>query len=60
MIKESVKVPSEVDFDTSLSWGGLIVRITETTLSVDLMLRLPLIRRPDAPHGLLQPYIAVA
>jgi opacity protein-like surface antigen len=33
--------------------------ITETALSVDLMLRLPLIRTADAPHGLLQPYIAV-
>jgi opacity protein-like surface antigen len=33
--------------------------ITETALSVDLMLRLPLMRTADAPHGLLQPYIAV-
>jgi opacity protein-like surface antigen len=33
--------------------------ITATALSVDLMLRLPLIRRADAPQGLFQPYIAV-
>ena len=33
--------------------------ITETALSVDLMLRLPLMRTADAPHGRLQPYIAV-
>lgn len=33
--------------------------ITATALSVDLMLRLPLIRRADAPHGVLQPYVAV-
>jgi hypothetical protein len=97
----------DVDFDTSLSWGGRFGHyfdalpflglavdvfhfspnispqsvhlegcfllggcgsgrggtgsfdITETALSVDLMLRLPLIKTADAPHGLLQPYIAV-
>src|SRR3984893_9105174 len=97
----------DVDFDTSLSWGGRFGRyfdslpflglavdvfhfspnispqsvhlegcfllggcgsgqggtgsfdITEPALSVDLMLRLPLIRTADAPRGLLQPYIAL-
>jgi opacity protein-like surface antigen len=33
--------------------------ITERTISVDLMLRLPLIKTADAPQGLVQPYIAV-
>jgi opacity protein-like surface antigen len=97
----------DVDFDTSLSWGGRFGRyfdsfpflglavdffrfspnigpqsvhlegcfllggcgsgqggtgsfdIKATAISVDLMLRLPLIRTTDAPNGLLQPYIAV-
>jgi opacity protein-like surface antigen len=97
----------DVEFDTSLSWGGRFGRyfdslpflglavdffhfssdisrqsvhlegcflvggcgsgqgdtgsfdISVAALSVDLMLRLPLIRTADAPHGLLQPYIAV-
>jgi len=33
--------------------------ITETAFSVDLMLRLPLIKKDNAPNGLLQPYIAI-
>ena len=33
--------------------------IAETALSLDLMLRLPLIKTADAPHGVVQPYIAV-
>jgi opacity protein-like surface antigen len=33
--------------------------ITERTISVDLMLRLPLIKTADAPQGLVQPYIGV-
>jgi len=33
--------------------------IKATAISIDLMLRLPLIRTTDAPAGLLQPYIAV-
>jgi len=33
--------------------------ITERTISVDLMLRLPLIKTADAPQGLVQPYIAM-
>lgn len=33
--------------------------VTGTALSVDLMLRLPLIKTAAAPQGLLQPYVAV-
>jgi opacity protein-like surface antigen len=33
--------------------------VTETALSVDLLLRLPLIKRANAPNGLLQPYITI-
>ena len=33
--------------------------ITETALSIDLMLRLPLIKTADASNGLLQPYLAI-
>ena len=33
--------------------------VRSTAVSVDLMLRLPLIKTADAPQGLVQPYIAV-
>jgi opacity protein-like surface antigen len=40
--------------------GGIgSFNITETAVSVDLLLRLPLIKRADAPNGLLQPYVAI-
>ncbi len=33
--------------------------VETTALSVDLMLRLPLLKSEDAPHGRVQPYVAV-
>jgi opacity protein-like surface antigen len=40
--------------------GGIgFVEVQTTSVSLDLMLRLPLLRSADAPQGLVQPYLAV-
>ena len=38
---------------------GSFFHVETTALSVDLMLRLPLLKSEDAPHGRVQPYVAV-
>jgi opacity protein-like surface antigen len=40
--------------------GGIgFVEVQTTSVSLDLMLRLPLLKSADAPQGLMQPYLAV-
>jgi opacity protein-like surface antigen len=40
--------------------GGIgFVEVQTTSVSLDLMLRLPLLKSADAPQGLVQPYLAV-
>jgi len=59
--------PQTVRFDGCFVVGGCGSRqggtgsfdISTTAISFDLMLRLPLMKTPDAPNGVIQPYVGV-